>query len=293
MLYEPKFWVSVLLCIDLVAGGIALMWPSSRKIGAGMFVIGLIGLAAIFFFWPESEAPTAQPGVSINQKGTTTNSPNVVGNSNTVNLGVTQESPSPLSLEFTSGMDSLPITIAPHQRIYALALHPKITQDLGGAINGGDTPIRFPADWPKTAQEMAKQPARLSDAMIWRCEITNPNSETLLRLVVTFAVTFREPNATGGSRATDPIFASHQHPIEIPDLKPQESFVFYLINESPYWTNVEFPDHAQADVVGRVGRADIPIIRVGTSLFERLPLWGFQPSHTKWHTVTWGNGNSN
>lgn len=86
MLHEAKFWVAVLLCVDLVAGGVALVWPSSRKIGGVMLAAGLVGLAAIFFFWPETEtASPAQSGVSIHQRDAL-NSPNIVGNSNTVTI---------------------------------------------------------------------------------------------------------------------------------------------------------------------------------------------------------------
>jgi hypothetical protein len=292
MLHEPKFWSTIFFLGELLAGGIAAVMEKYRKIGFVAMGMASLGLLAIFFFWPEAEPNSPSTAVSIKQEGTTTNSPNVVGNSNTLNLGVSRESPSPLSLAFTSGMATLPITIEPHKRIYVLELHPKITQDLGGAY-GGDKPTRFPADWPKTGREMMKQKERLGDTMIWRCEITNPNGESLLGIVMTFAVTFREPNATGGSNATDPIFASHQHPIEVPNLKPQESFVFYLINESPYFTVVDFPDHAQADVVGRVGRSNIPIVEVGTNPLERMPIWSFAPTHTKWHTVSWGKGETN
>jgi hypothetical protein len=293
MPHEPKFWVSVLLCVDLVAAGVALMWPDSRKIGIVMFGLGLAGLAGIFFLWPEAESPSANPTTSIKQNGTTINSPNVVGDSNTVNLSVPTESPSPLSLEFQGGAGMLPIMIAPHERLYVLALHPKITQDFGGATNNGNKPIRFPAGWPKRNALKAKSDPFEGDPFIWECEITNPNPESLLRIVLTFALTFRQPNAKGGSQATDPIYASHQHSVEIPDLKPQATFIFYVVNESPYFTVVQFPDRARADVVGRVGRVDIPIIQVGTNPIERMPAWGFGPSHRKWHSVSWGKGETN
>jgi len=256
-----------------------------------MIIGALGGLIGLFFFWPEAQPPSAQPGVSIKQEGTTTNSPNIVGSHNTVNLGGAPESPSPLSLEFRSRAEMLPIAAAPHQEIYVLGLHPKITENLSTLTNGGETPLPFPIDWPKIARDLT--PAQRLSTMIWRCEITNPNSESLLGIAMTFSVTFRESNASGGSRTTDPIFAGHQHPIEIPGLKSHDSFVFYLVNESPYWTEVEFPDHAQADVVGRVGRANIPIVRVGVNSFEQLPSWTFQPSDLKWHTVSGENGNSN
>jgi hypothetical protein len=101
MSHEPRFWVLVGLGVEMVAGGAALLWPASRKIGAVLLVAGLIVLVAIFFFWPDAEtASSTQPqsAVSMRQGDRTSNSPNIVGNSNTVNINaapLTTETPEP------------------------------------------------------------------------------------------------------------------------------------------------------------------------------------------------------
>ena len=290
--------VLLLLTVAIGIATIISAWLAAHfdtvqsKVVSGALLVCLVlflGYAGIFHYQPSTAS--AQPAVSIKQEAPTTNSPNVVGDRNTINLGVTPTE-SPLSLEFTCGMDQLPITIEPHKPIYILPLHPKITEDLQ-TQPAGDKPGRFPADWPKTKREMFKQLARLPDSMIWRCKVTNPNSEALLGIVMTFDEIFREPNATGGSTNKDPIFASHQHPIEVPDLRTGDSFAFYIINESPQFVEVRFPDRAQANVVGRTGQQTIPMIQVGTNVIERMPVWSFYPTHSKWNTVSWGKNESN
>jgi hypothetical protein len=186
---------------------------------------------------------------------------------------------------FTGRLAMLPISVAPHSRLYVLALYPQITEDFKGIENNSDEILIFPSDWPKTNAQLFKS-GRFGDlANAYRYEITNPNDAMLLQIVMAFGLTFRKPKAKGGSSASDPVFASRQHWIEIAKLKAQDTFTFYLINESPLYVEVQFPDRATAEVAGNTRRSVVEITQVGTNIMERMCRWTFWPSTSQWSGV--------
>jgi hypothetical protein len=88
--HESEFLVLVSVFTVLFGGGIALVWPKNRTIGAVMIVVSVTGFIALYFFWPEVPAATRHiyPTVSIHQHSEGLNSPNIVGNNNPVTISV-------------------------------------------------------------------------------------------------------------------------------------------------------------------------------------------------------------
>jgi hypothetical protein len=66
--HEPKFYVVAFFLLELVAAGIAIVWSQSKKAGWIMLIVGVVGLAGVFLFWPEDQQAKVNP-VSINTQG--------------------------------------------------------------------------------------------------------------------------------------------------------------------------------------------------------------------------------
>src|SRR5216683_437550 len=84
MWHEPKYWVVLFFCGELLGGGIAFMIEKSRVLGAILVTTAILGLAGVFLLWPESP-PSSQGVGSIHQKETS-NSSAIVGSGNSVNI---------------------------------------------------------------------------------------------------------------------------------------------------------------------------------------------------------------
>jgi len=86
MPHEPKFQVLAMVTAAFLAGGVALMWPKSRKAGFAMLILSGIVFAGMFFFWPESEPVKTSLAASI---GTVKDNRGVItqGQSGGTNIG--------------------------------------------------------------------------------------------------------------------------------------------------------------------------------------------------------------
>lgn len=248
MLHEPKFWATIFFLGELLGGGVAAVVENYRKIGLAAMGMATLGLLGIFIFWPE--APTQSAGISINQKGTTTNSPNFVGsNNNTVNINPPPVKTRALSRVCTQGW--LPIPVAPGTMIAVLQMHPKLAVIPGLTwspliVGNGTNAVQW---WPLQQQLADKQ--TMGPDIAYKCEFTNLGDVPLMSVKVEFLAQFLKSGPAKADGKENPPIELSAKAFSITDiLDVKDKFTVYLVNESHNPVNCWFPIFATVDVPG-------------------------------------------
>lgn len=278
MLHEPKFWATIFFLGELLGGGVAAVVESYRKIGLAAMGMATLGLLGIFIFWPE--APPQSAGVSINQKGTTTNSPNFVSsNNNTVNINPPPVKTRALSRVCTEGW--LPIfPTSSNGAIAVLQMHPKLAAIPG--LTWSPTIFGIGA-WPTKGQLADTQ--TIGTDLYYRCDFKNLGEVPLVGVKVEFLVQFLKSGPVkAGSKGNPPIELSAKA-FSIADiLDVKETFSVYLVNESHDPIYCWFPVFATVDVPGKAGSETIPI-NAPQDTWEGLDVGQLAPTNLKWRDL--------
>src|SRR5208282_1999560 len=282
MLHEPKFWTIIFFLGELLAGGVAALVENRRKIGLAAMGMATLGLLCIFFFWPEAEPHPTKAGISINQEGATTNSPNVVGNRNTVNIN--PESPPSRAVVLVSDcrMDVLPIMVPPHLVFNVLPLRSKPANPpviFGIAVlfsidnTAGDKPVKWP---PANIQPKRKSKAPIwIPEWSWRCEVKNMGETAITDATLTFIAHFGENPMNNGREP-------QQLPVRIGALNAGDTFTLWIVNESDELAVVDRPRTITVQVPGESERRPVPLTQGGSGLTDILPVFVFVPTRNKW-----------
>jgi hypothetical protein len=161
--------------------------------------------------------------------------------------------------------ESLPIHVPPKSTLYLVRLNPNMAGNAGFSIvqNSGNSELFWPS---RDALDLAVAVTML-----------NRGNDTVIGIELIYGVSFRSPSVTGGSSATDPVVASFNHRVQIPALDAREAFRFVLVNDSPLYSEVQFPSVADLQVFGEDARRRVPLMRSRITPLDGLPVWSFGP----------------
>ena len=167
----------------------------------------------------------------------------------------------------------LPIPIEVNETAYFLRLSPAITEGLLSQGNISSKRIWWPAKLP----ELKKAGYILE--MASRYEIKNYGETALLDVALNYEVSFYEGTSSQGK-----LISRHTHHLSIPALEVAKPFVFYIVNQTPYFAQIGFPKQAELQVVGEQARR---IVQVEQSerfdqAIQNPPTWGYGPSSIDW-----------
>ncbi len=152
--------------------------------------------------------------------------------------------PRPVALSAKYDVSALPVSIAAGSTLRVLQLHPGVTQWLSTTTNGGKKDI----SWPFTPEEQKK---KQYVEVVTRCDVTNHGEIALKNLRLNFEIAFYEGRSM--TKDTIPVY-SYRRLVLVDFLqpigKPNSTFSFYLVNQSPFLVVVNYPREAKFQVIG-------------------------------------------
>ncbi|HUS09143.1 MAG TPA: hypothetical protein VMZ30_01665 [Pyrinomonadaceae bacterium] len=169
---------------------------------------------------------------------------------------------------------TLPISIAINETGYFLPLNPVFTE--GFASLGNFTTKSM--WWPAEKGELKKGGYAIE--MASRCELKNYSETALLNLVMNYEISFYEGTSNQGK-----LISHHTHQVGIPALEQGKPFVFYIVNQSPYYAEVDFPKEAELQVAGESNRRTVSLVQPAESidqLLQNFPKGTYGPSKIDW-----------
>ena len=145
-----------------------------------------------------------------------------------------------------------PLEVSPHSVMHVLRLWPEPSHwNLQVPNDTGSNVV-----WPPGFALGSAQPHEL----VFYVEVTNQSSITLLDGSLQIHAIFQAPTKAGSCENQQPGVQPHEQTIEIPLLRPQETFGFYIVNQSQSCVSLTFPRHIRVTEMNTRKQETIEVI---------------------------------
>ena len=167
----------------------------------------------------------------------------------------------------------LPILIEVGETSYFLPLNLTLKEGLVSRGNGTTRPMW----WPAEKAELKKGGYGIE--MVSRCTLKNYSETVLLNPIMRYEISFYEGKSSQGR-----LISRHTHQVSIPVLEKEKPFIFYIVNQTPYFALVDFPKEIEIEVVGESARRTVPLVQPKTmdQLLQNMPSGQYGPSLIDW-----------